>query len=348
MAKTRVGRAVLTLGGLLVAGVGGLTYARYRHDLAQARARVLTGSQIAETRGGLIEYAILGDDPPVLIVHGAGGGFDQGLDFAKGLTERGFRAIAMSRFGYLRTPLPADASAAAQADAHACLLDALHIQRAAVIGVSAGAPSSLQLALRHATRCTAIVLLVPAAYVPRPAGQPATSSPGLVQVLFATVLRSDFLFWLATKVARPTLIRTILATPPEALAGVGTDEQARLLQVLHHLLPISQRQQGLMNDAAVVSSLPRYELERIAVPTLIISVADDLFGTFERARYTAQQIPGARFIGYTSGGHLWVGHQQDVLAEITAFLKERRSGMVNVVSEGQAEPRGRCSRGGAG
>ncbi len=297
MAKTRVGRAVLTLGGLLVAGVGGLTYARYRHDLAQARARVLTGSQIAETRGGLIEYAILGDDPPVLIVHGAGGGFDQGLDFAS---------------------------------------------------VSAGAPSSLQLALRHATRCTAIVLLVPAAYVPRPAGQPATSSPGLVQVLFATVLRSDFLFWLATKVARPTLIRTILATPPEALAGVGTDEQARLLQVLHHLLPISQRQQGLMNDAAVVSSLPRYELERIAVPTLIISVADDLFGTFERARYTAQQIPGARFIGYTSGGHLWVGHQQDVLAEITAFLKERRSGMVNVVSEGQAEPRGRCSRGGAG
>ena len=34
----------------------------------------------------------------------------------------------MSRFGYLRTPLPADASAAAQADAHACLLDSLGIR----------------------------------------------------------------------------------------------------------------------------------------------------------------------------------------------------------------------------
>jgi pimeloyl-ACP methyl ester carboxylesterase len=52
----------------------------------------------------------------------------------------------MSRFGYLRTPLPADASAAAQADAHACLLDALGIRRAAIVGASAGAPSAMQFA----------------------------------------------------------------------------------------------------------------------------------------------------------------------------------------------------------
>jgi hypothetical protein len=38
----------------------------------------------------------------------------------------------MSRFGYLRTPLPSDPSAAAQADAHACPLDALGIRHAAL------------------------------------------------------------------------------------------------------------------------------------------------------------------------------------------------------------------------
>jgi pimeloyl-ACP methyl ester carboxylesterase len=75
-----------------------------------------------------------------------------------------------------------------------------------------------------------------------------------------------------------------------------------------------------MNDAAVTSSLPRYELERISAPTLVISVADDLFGTFEAARYTAGHIPGARFVGYPSGGHLWVGHHREVMAEIAAFL----------------------------
>ena len=53
------------------------------------------------------------------------GGFDQGLELGDGLVRAGFRLIAPSRFGYLRTPLPADASAEAQADAHASLLDAL-------------------------------------------------------------------------------------------------------------------------------------------------------------------------------------------------------------------------------
>jgi 2-hydroxy-6-oxonona-2,4-dienedioate hydrolase len=71
----------------------------------------------------------------------------------------------------------------------------------------------------------------------------------------------------------------------------------------------------------VTSTLPRYELERIAVRTLVIGVADDLFGTFDGALYTARHVPGARFTGYTSGGHVWVGHQREIVAEIAAFLK---------------------------
>src|SRR6185437_6784067 len=100
-----------------------------------------------------------------------GGGFDQGRQFAAILANRGYRVIAVSRFGYLRTPLPADASAEAQARAHACLLDALHIRRAAIIGASAGAPSSILFALQYPERVSALGLLVPAAYVPRPGNE---------------------------------------------------------------------------------------------------------------------------------------------------------------------------------
>jgi len=80
---------------------------------------------------------------PLLAVHGSGGGHDQGTAFAGGLVSRGIRVIAMSRLGCLRTPMPADASAVAQADAHGCLLDAQGIPKAAVAGGSAGAPSAL-------------------------------------------------------------------------------------------------------------------------------------------------------------------------------------------------------------
>jgi 2-hydroxy-6-oxonona-2,4-dienedioate hydrolase len=232
----------------------------------------------------------------------------------------------MSRFGYLRTPLPADASAPAQADAHACLLDALDIERAAVVGASAGAPSSLQFALRHPDRCTALVLLVPAAYVPRVGDAGPLKTPAWTEFLFATALRSDFLFWAATRLARSTMIEAILATPLTVMRDAAADEQARVGEVLKHVLPVSPRRHGLLNDAAVVASLQRYDLERIAVPTLLIGVEDCLFGTFEPARYMAEHISGARFIHYETGGHLWVGHHGEVVAEIAAFLSNRRSG----------------------
>jgi pimeloyl-ACP methyl ester carboxylesterase len=59
----------------------------------------------------------------------------------------------------------------------------------------------------------------------------------------------------------------------------------------------------------------------VRAPTLIVSAEDDLFGIFDVARYTAAEIPGARFIGYAEGGHLLVGHDREVMAGIEAFLR---------------------------
>jgi pimeloyl-ACP methyl ester carboxylesterase len=316
-----MGRAFFICAGVAFAGLIALTWTSYRRDIRQARERILAGSEVVHTRCGPIEYSVAGDGPPVLVVHGAGGGFDQGLEFGAPLLASGLRVIAMSRFGYLRTPLPADASAAAQADAHACLLDALGIRRAAIIGASAGAPSALQFALRHADRCSALVLLVPAAYVPRGGGAPPMKTPAWTALLFDTALRSDFLFWIASRVGRATVTRAILATPPAVVEAASAAEQERVEETLAHILPVTPRRLGLLNDAVVTSTLKRYELERIGVPTLAVSAADDLFGTFDGARYTAEHVPGARFIGYPSGGHLWVGHQQELVSEIVAFLK---------------------------
>ena len=67
--------------------------------------------------------------------------------------------------------------------------------------------------------------------------------------------------------------------------------------------------------------MPRYELEKIAAPTLAISTADDLYGTFDGARYTAEHVPHARFIGYPRGGHMLVGRNAEAASEIAAFLK---------------------------
>ena len=133
---------------LALAGAVVLAGWRFNGDMERARAQAARGSVLLQTRCGAIQYQEAGTGVPLLAVHGSGGGHDQGMAFAGALSGQGVRAIAMSRFGYLRTPMPVDASAAAQADAQVCLLDALGIQRAAVMGGSAGAPSALQMALR--------------------------------------------------------------------------------------------------------------------------------------------------------------------------------------------------------
>ena len=312
----KISRAIAVIGAGFVLVLVSAVWLAYQHDLRRERLRVAEGSQVIATRCGPIEFAAAGRGPAVLLVHGAGGGFDQGLGIARELAAHGYRAIAMSRFGYLRTPLPADASPAAQADAHACLLDALGIERAAIVGVSAGAPSSMQFALRHPQRTTGLALLVPLAYAPRP--EPELSSSA--RFMYTQAIKSDFLYWAALRAAPAVVVRTILATPPEVFDAAHAREQARAREVMRNILPVSARQAGLLNDAAVAAALARYPLERIAAPALVVSLKDDLYGTYESARYTAVQISGARFVGFESGGHAWLGHHDEIMAQLFAFL----------------------------
>jgi len=298
-----------------------LVWFAFRRDVDHEMQRVAQGSQVAQTRCGAIEYAVVGSGPAVLLVHGAGGGFDQGLGIAQQLAARGLKVIVMSRFGYLRTPLPKDASPAAQADAHACLLDALGIERAAIVGISAGGPSAMQFALRHPQRTSALGLVVPLAYAPR--AEAAEVSP-LTRFMLERAVRSDLLYWSALKAAPSLIVKTVLATPTEIVAGASEDEQARVRELMQRLLPLSQRTDGLLNDAAVAATLERYPLEKIAARTLVISLPDDLYGTYASAKYTAAQIPTVRFVEYASGGHVWVGHHEELLNELAALGKAGR------------------------
>ena len=293
---------------------------RFNSDMRRARAHAAQGSVLLQTPCGPIEYQEAGAGVPLLAVHGSGGGHDQGMAFAGALAQQGIRVIAMSRFGYMRTPLPADASAAAQADAHVCLLDALGIRQAGVLGGSAGAPSALQMAIRHPDRVSALVLLVPLAYKPTTQADSAPPLPPWVENTMMRLIGSDFLFWAALHVARDQVIKVVLATPPELLATASLSERARVNAMLDNILPVSLRAEGMISDTAVGKHLAPAPLESIHLPTLVISARDDRYGTYASAQYTAGLIAGAKFIGFDEGGHTWVGHDDEVMAEIVKLL----------------------------
>ena len=316
-------RAALVAFGVLATALVAAFFtlrASFERDLALAAGRAFQGSEVMDTRCGPIEVQQAGEGPPLLMVHGSGGGHDQGMAWALPLSQQGVRVIAMSRFGYLRTPRPADASPEAQADAHACLLDALGIAQAAVMGVSAGGPSALQLALRHPQRVSALVLVVPIAYRP---GTVADSAPPVSDEKDAWLLRllgSDALFWTALQLAHDPLVRHLLATPPEQVAAASAQERARVEDLAVRILPVSRRAAGLRDDTRLGKSLGPAALESIRTPTLVISARDDGFGTYAGAQYTASRIAGARFIGFEDGGHLLVGHDEAVRTAILQLL----------------------------
>src|SRR5687767_14580471 len=124
---------ILKLAALLGLAGAGASWWRFRRELAEAGARLEAGSRLIWTAAGPTEFIREGKGEPALVIHGAGGGYDQGLMIGHDTLGSGFDLIAPSRFGYLRTPLPGDLSPAAQADALALLLDALEVDEAVVV-----------------------------------------------------------------------------------------------------------------------------------------------------------------------------------------------------------------------
>jgi pimeloyl-ACP methyl ester carboxylesterase len=297
------------------AGILGLNnYYQFRREVKNAEYRIKTQQKSILSRFGKIYYGKQGEGPPVLVVHGAGGGFDQALHVAK-IFGQGFEWIAPSRFGYLGTVLPKDASPEAQADAHEDLLNALEIDRIPIIGLSAGGPSALQFALRHPERCSGLLMVsaISKAMID------VASNPEVMEKLISTLLANNWLIWLATKLANRKIIPPA-GVPIQVIKSLDEHDTCWLQGLLNDILPIGPRHQGLVNDFSQVYKLDIFPTGQIKLPTLIIHAKDDSLVPIKQARFSAELIPNANLVELPSGGHLLLGQRDRVQIEVEQFL----------------------------
>lgn len=277
---------------------------RHRPD---ATGRTIAPEPVqTQTSLGRVEHTDAGTGPALLALHGGMGGYDQSWLLARALLAdlAAFRVLGVSRPGYLGTPLSLGETPEAQADLYAALLDSLGIDRTFVAAVSAGGPSALHFALRHADRCKGLILVSTATGrldVPKGIESRLRTMGLLARIPGVTALlrrkaERDPRAAASRSIRDPaTLVRTL--ADPEA----GPLLMALQSSVMHRL---AARLPGTVNDTGRFATLPAIPFERLEVPVLVVHGAADVVVPFAHGEAVAARAPRARLHRVEGGEHV--------------------------------------------
>jgi pimeloyl-ACP methyl ester carboxylesterase len=299
--------------------------------------QLYSGSTVVETEMGPTEYAMIGDSGPVLaFMHGGPGHYYSAIAYFSDLMGKGFRCLTWSRPGFLRTPLSTGTTPETQADALAALLDALSIDKVAVIGASAGGPPAYQFAIRHPDRTWALVQADGISRAYSPAVNPR---PGVETWVY--LLGQDSGMWLYNAMFEYAHLGTArqFIGMMSLLDDEQNDELARsvvadatqldmLGKVFLSMGPNSLLKVGTFNDISNYTDMPPMPLEEITAPALIVHGTADGDVPPEDASYAASKIPGAELYWVENGIHVvTLSQDSDVtMNRILEFLNQHKPG----------------------
>ncbi len=299
----------ILLGLLTVAILVSVAYAR---DMKQAYERVRAGGTVIPSPYGDIEFTQGGAGPDVLVIHGSGGGYDQGELIAKAVLGNDFHWITPSRFGYLRSSFHEGATWDEQAHAYAALLDNLGIDQVAVVAMSQGGPSALLFAVLYPERVSSLTLISCGVAASEAEDQAEANAKGDRLV---TIFKYDFIYWAIARFFRKQLME-LIGVSPEVFAGMSYEQRRLAVRFIDEMNPVSLRSAGAGFDNR--ATMPGERIASITAPTLIIHAVDDGLQLFHNAEYATDNIPNARLVQFEQGGHFVIGIEQPIISAAVA------------------------------
>jgi pimeloyl-ACP methyl ester carboxylesterase len=308
--KVLLGLCVIVLSVSLL--LFGISYVFFLSDMSLAEERLST-SEMYRTPAGDIEYAVQGEGTPVLILHGAGGGFDFGLWSGRVFFAGDHRTISVSRFGYLRTPVPDEASIRKQAAEYHMLLTHLNITKVLVVGTSAGGPSAIRFANDYPENCSGLIL-ISAVSMPEPAG---SEEPVHIKIIHL-IQQSDYSYWLFTRLGQSAIL-DMMGIPKDVFAQFTPEQKQLAQEMLDVMHPMSRRYKGTINDAEMLyrESIP---VENITCPVLVMHARDDALVNYTHAVNAHERIPHSRLVLFDTGGHAMLSQIGPVRENVTEFM----------------------------
>ena len=250
---------------------------------------------------GDMSYVDKGNGEVILSVHGIFGGYDQAFDTCKDFAS-GYRILAPSRFGYLGSDMLGSETPAEQATAYAELLDRLGIDKVYLLATSAGGSIAIRFALDYPERTKGLILYCSA--MP-PAAKPANYAEYAGPPAF---LCNDYAMFLMNPLFEPVM---------------GMDAST-----IYGMLPVGERKAGVILDASITNpdmarNYDSYIIEDLQVPTLILHAKDDKLASYADVEKAWDRFPNSTLVSFETGGHLMVGHEEEVKDAVMAFVKEQ-------------------------
>lgn len=276
--------------------------------------------RLVSTALGPIEICDTGAGPALLTLHGGMGGWDQGLILAHCLFGRApaFRLINVSRPGYLGTPMNARRTPADQADLLAALLDSLGLERVLVAAVSAGGPSAISFAARHADRCAGLILISACSgHLDIPPG----AARRLPFIGLAARLRPlGALVSLAARLNPGPAARRSILDEEVLRRTLRHPEAGALLIALQNSVAsrLSERLPATLNDVAQFQAMAPLPISAVRAPLLAFHGTGDRVVPLAHLERIAKARPDARILKIAAGEHVCLCTHLDAVRSAAA------------------------------
>jgi pimeloyl-ACP methyl ester carboxylesterase len=261
-----------------------------------------------------IAYQVIGDGPLDLVfVHGWAWSFDPGWDMEP--IARFYRRLAsFSRLILFdkrgtglsdRVPLDHLPTLETRMDDMRAVMDAVGVERAAVLGHSEGGAMCALFAATYPERTKALVMVGSAARTRWARDYPLGATDEELEQLERAILEG----WNAD------LVRSLLQVYGPSIAD--DEEQVRAYARASARGASPTAAAALTRMSAMVDV--RHVLPVIRVPTLVLHREDEVLA--DASRYVGERIPGAQVVEVPGRDHMpWLGDQNRALDEIEEFL----------------------------
>jgi pimeloyl-ACP methyl ester carboxylesterase len=278
--------------------------------------------EMFSVEGKTIEYSIVGEGIPILIMHGGHSNCYEEFGYSA-LIKQGFSLITPSRAGYGKTSKDIGGSISSACEFYLKLLNHLNLEKIHLIAISAGGPSGIYFTSRYPERVKTLTLQCA---VTKEWLTPEDRTYKIAQILFRPAVESYI--WKLVSFMNNLFPRYMFKQMTSSFSKLPYGDVATKMnkEDIEEIRKMNNRQKsgyGFLIDLSQTAMISSDELQVISCPTLIIHSQNDGAVPIDHAYHANKHISHSELFLLDSWGHLiWLGSGVEELDKKMAdFLK---------------------------